>query len=199
MNINLHARMQLLIKVFLFAMLCIPKNGDCQMMSIEDVPKIDLNFFRGAPPADEKYAAKVFTKAKYRYNAVKQPGTNEYKLNFKVTVTLDSARSYFTKTDAKTDIIQNLLKHEQGHVLIAFIICRRIEQELSNLSYSAKYDDEAREKFEDYYQKFNHLQSEYDDATNHNIIREAQLKWDEKIAEMFRETFGDSPQSKKSS
>lgn len=88
--------------------------------------------------------------------------------------------------DKSWTITNNLyiLKHEQGHLDIARIVCERVFREINpHKKYTEK--EWLRLKF-DYEEQWFQLDDNYDAKTEHSKNRQAQAKWNSWIAEQLK-------------
>lgn len=77
-----------------------------------------------------------------------------------------------------------ILKHEQGHLDICKIICDKIFREVNpHETYTEKEFLHLKIKFE---KEWDDLDRNYDFKTDHSRNREAQLKWNQWIAEQIK-------------
>lgn len=162
-------------------------NGQNNDLSL--IPKLNLEFFRGTPPSGTDYAAKVFIYLDYKYVVSGRTEDGKVRLTVSVKVRLDSASSYFDRSKVSDEKIEGLLKHEQGHVTIAFVIRNRLEKELNDLTYSSNYKEEIKQKFDDSFRNLNNIQLEYDTATNHNTNQAVQNQWNLTIKQMVDDEY----------
>jgi len=152
------------------------------------IPKATLDFFKGTAKPDAEFASMVFVGHRYFYNVDQQNADGSVRLAVRLKVVPDSTGSYFDKSRVAEPYVAYLLNHEQGHINIGYIIGNMLRSALNLTVYSSNYKEEIKANFNKFYAKFDKLQQQYDEETNHSQNKTAQALWDEKIRLLLIET-----------
>ena len=75
-------------------------------------------------------------------------------------------------------MLAEVLKHEQGHYIIAYLEQQELLREVGHTRFGADYQYRAQELFERIDAKYKQLNQDYDEDTNHMINRIQQASWD---------------------
>jgi hypothetical protein len=75
-------------------------------------------------------------------------------------------------------MLSEILKHEQGHYLIAYLEQQEILRQIGKTRFSYNYRNEAMALFNRIDAKYKQLNSNYDDDTQHMTNRQQQRSWD---------------------
>ena len=107
-----------------------------------------------------------------------------------VTVTCSFNKQKAWK-DPSVKLTLQLLLHEQLHFYAAETYARKMRQAFSNYTASHKrsagMDNDLKQIFNKYMKEGEDYQAEYDKATNHGLIKEAQETWRKKIVADLQE------------
>lgn len=113
----------------------------------------------------------------YRYEAKKQ--TNYYLLNFTITLKVNDTVSWLDrKRIISADMMDEVLKHEQGHYIIAYMEQQELLRTVSKIIFYADYRYQAARVFNRIDAKYKQLNLNYDTDTQHMTNREQQRSWD---------------------
>ncbi|MCY1534605.1 hypothetical protein D9M68_699830 [compost metagenome] len=138
--------------------------------------------FLGAPDNHSPYYAQTATRWHYRYKA-KISGNDLY-LDFNFSAAVDPNESW-VKLDRlhSAEAKRKLLKHEQGHADINFLLLKDGEQKIRYQAYTLKnYKRGIAENAEKISRYYSDMQARYDAETQHGALEEAQKRWDKQIA-----------------
>jgi predicted secreted Zn-dependent protease len=153
----------------------------------KDIPLIDLSFFKGAIPENSAFASTTFIDYSYKFAIERNTRTNQVKVRLNMTIVPNSEKSFFDVSRVDKGDIRRLINHEQGHIVIGFIIGKKVEDALNAVSYTANYKEEIRINYQKFYARFEKMQFDYDKETRHGADLEAQTKWNKKIRLLSKE------------
>jgi len=133
--------------------------------------------FKGKVPPDAESAATTASGISYEYSA--HLIHHEVELDFKVTAFFYPNKSWY-----RPDICdEHILKHEQVHFDIAEVFARRMRMKLRNTSFTENVKAEVKKIYVEVLQELEALQDKYDWETNFSRNREAQERWNVRIAD----------------
>jgi hypothetical protein len=133
--------------------------------------------FAGIPAADNTFAAYTYCYVSYSYNTTRHNGN--YNVDFNVQVLLNSSRSWMRFDQVTTrEMMADVLKHEQGHYNIAYLMRNELYSILSHHRYTANYQYEIASLFKDVDAKYHKLNNDYETQTQHMADYKNQQKWD---------------------
>ncbi|HVW97090.1 MAG TPA: DUF922 domain-containing protein [Mucilaginibacter sp.] len=133
--------------------------------------------FRGVPRTDIATVAYTNCSITFHYEARREQ--NYYLLNFNIGLTLNNYKSWMDKNRIKTrEQMAEVLKHEQGHYLIAYMEQQELLRTLSKMVFYANYQSAAQAIFDRIDAKYKQLNLDYDADTQHMQNRTQQLSWD---------------------
>ena len=82
-----------------------------------------------------------------------------------------------------------ILSHEQYHFNITEYWCRKIKKDIAATHFTAK---NIREKLQSIrredFKNAHEMEAQYDDETNHSLVKEQQQKWEKRIDGLLKET-----------
>jgi hypothetical protein len=138
--------------------------------------KLIASDFAGTPPPDNGFAAYTYCDINYSYNTVRHNGN--YDINFNVQVLFNSNRSWI-RYNRVTDqtMLQNILRHEQGHYNMAYLMKNELYSVFTHHRYTANYQAEIVELFKQVESKYHKLNDDYEDQTQHMNDIKNQDKW----------------------
>lgn len=143
----------------------------------QERPVLDWAFFKNDRPNNGAHEAFTWCNIAYRYKPVKVVGEN-IEIEFTVTLTMDTARSYFDDRKKRLNDIR-LLKHEQGHADIAFIYTKKLKDTFLKTTFLKQtYVKEIKNIWETIFAEMNAEQIKYDLETDHSKSLGAQKIWD---------------------
>ena len=153
-----------------------------------DIPQIDLNFFKGEVPKNSAYASTTFIDYSYGFSIERNTRTNAVKVRVTMRITPNSEKSYFDQSRVNKANIDRLVNHEQGHIVLGFIIGKQVEDALNAASYTVNYKEEIRRNYQLFYARYEKLQLDYDKQTRHGADLKAQESWNKKLRRLVSPT-----------
>jgi hypothetical protein len=139
--------------------------------------RLTANDFAGTPN-DASFLAYTYCYVSYSYNAVKHNGN--YNIDFNVQMEFNPNRSWIRFDQVKgPDMLQNILKHEQGHYNIAYLMKGELYSVLSRHRYGANYQNEIEVLFNAVQTKYYKLNAQYEAQTEHMNNGLNQEKWNQ--------------------
>jgi hypothetical protein len=112
----------------------------------------------------------------FRYEAKRE--RNYYMLNFNILLTMNSNKSWLDRQQIKSQaMLEEVLRHEQGHYDIAFMEQQELLREVSKTVFYADYQRQAAAIFNRIDAKYKQLNANYDADTRHMINRQQQQSW----------------------
>ena len=172
---------RLLVLFNILAMIIMGNQVCGQNLITKDIVQIDLSFFQGSAPKNSPYASMTFIDYDYQFDVESNSRTGEVKVNLTVNIVPNSAKSYLDVSRVHKSDIDRLVNHEQGHVIIGFIIGKKVEDELNACRYTRNYKEEIRANYQKFYTRYEKIQLEYDKQTRHGANLEAQERWNKKL------------------
>ena len=162
--------------LLLAPLLLIAQNRDEDSLAWSSSQKLTWADYKASPNPESDAAASTTTFLSIQYHI-----TGNH-LEFKI-------QSKFSKTHSwgihKTDYI---LRHEQGHFDIAEAFARKLYQQMSEYSFNKKtFKKDLKKIYEDVTKEKEQMQNDYDNETQHSIIRKKQAEWLKKIEKILEE------------
>jgi len=112
----------------------------------------------------------------FKYQAHRENGY--YKLNFNVQLVMNRYKSWIDHGRiTSTRMLQEVLKHEQGHYDIAYLEQQELIRALERTRFSQNYQYEAQALFDRIDARYKQLNYDYDDDTRHMQNRGQQSNW----------------------
>jgi hypothetical protein len=132
--------------------------------------------FNGTPPQQNNDIAYTNCHVDYTYQVIRH--NNTYDVNFDVQLTMDNNRSYIRldQISSREQLLQ-VLRHEQGHYNIAFLLKCEAYSVLSRYHYTANYHREIDYLFKQVNEKYQKMNADYEVGTNHMLNNENQERW----------------------
>jgi len=142
--------------------------------------KLEWADFTGKPDANSTFFAHTWYTLKYSYNNVVTNGDQATIDGFEAILELDPNKSW-VRTDKTSD---ELLEHEQGHFNIGIMCMRELLTTVNGTSFSkSDYAEALRNIFREVMRKYNDMNVQYDNETEHFKNKEQQQKWNAVFAE----------------
>ncbi|HMI04873.1 MAG TPA: hypothetical protein VK541_20460 [Pedobacter sp.] len=132
-NANLFKNLFLVLLLLPFGIL----QSSAQEYISKDIPVIELSFFKGAVPENSDFASTTFIDYSYKFAIERSTRTNRVKVSLTMSVVPNSEKSFFDVSRVNKADIARLVDHEQGHIVIGFIIGKKVEDALNAVSYTA--------------------------------------------------------------
>jgi hypothetical protein len=160
-----------------------------QQFSIEDIPLTWKDFTIKEGFRNHPYSAKIFTQF--------QPGKykqKENKIKFEVELYVDNDKSWVKEEfikKADKDVKEKLLSHEKGHLIIALIKFKQLENDLAKFPYSRNFKKEMDSIFKACYSQSHLINETYDNETNHMLVVDKQQEWIKKLLQQLNELYAE--------
>lgn len=139
--------------------------------------QLTANDFWGTPRANAGgVVAYTNCTIDFKYQASNRNGY--YLINATVNLLLNNNKSWLDRSRVTSQtMLAEILKHEQGHYLIAYLEQQEILRQISKTRFSYNYKYEAMELFNRIDAKYKQLNSDYDEDTQHMTNRQQQRSW----------------------
>jgi hypothetical protein len=128
--------------------------------------------FLGKVNDTSRYDAECYAEIRYNYKYY-----TEGDFEFEVYASFDKNTSWSRK-HKQSDA---LLKHEQLHFNIAQLFAQKLKKELDSYTYTASYDTQITDLFNQKKLEYHAMQRQYDEETNHSLNKPRQKQWDDFI------------------
>ena len=140
--------------------------------------QLTVNDFLGAPRANAGgVVAYTNCTIDFKYEVSNRGGN--YILNAIVNLILNNNRSWLDRGRvASREMMAEILKHEQGHYLIAYLEQQELLRQIGKTRFSRNYRYEAMEIFNRIDGRYKRLNADYDEDTQHMTNRQQQNSWD---------------------
>jgi predicted secreted Zn-dependent protease len=135
------------------------------------------NDFTGpVPQGSGFYVAHTSCNVTMRYNVQKY--RNNYQLTFNIQLLLNRDRSWINRQMiTNADMMGEVLRHEQGHYQIAYLMQQEMIRALNQYRYTGNYQREANDIFQRIDDKYRQMNTDYDNDTQHMQNRKQQAAW----------------------
>ncbi|MBW4890447.1 hypothetical protein KXQ82_11995 [Mucilaginibacter sp. HMF5004] len=131
-----------------------------------------------AAPSSPQSGDIAFTSCQVNYTYQVIHNKNNYDITFDVKLSMDNARSYIRMADVSDrEQLQQILRHEQGHYNIAFLLKCEAYTVLSRYHYSANYQREIDYLYRQLETKYKKMNADYEASTEHMQNNDNQEKW----------------------
>ncbi|MGB5190447.1 DUF922 domain-containing protein [Robiginitalea sp.] len=137
--------------------------------------------FRGVPPEDKTVAATTASGISYSFRTRGISGENT--LDYEVIAYFYPEKSWYHPELCDAGV----LMHEQLHFDISELYARKMRRILSERSFSGNIRGEVRQIFSKINKELSAFQDKYDLETDFSRNREAQLRWNQRIAAKLKE------------
>lgn len=136
--------------------------------------------FRGTPkPRMPGHIAYTNSTIDFKYSAYRD-NDGSYKLYATVQLILNNDRCWLDiKKVISQQMLDEVLNHEQGHYIIAYMQQQEILRQVNRTRFSNNYDAEAKYLFNTIDAKYVQLNKDYEADTQHMQNRQQQHSWDE--------------------
>lgn len=139
---------------------------------------LTINDFLGTPRANAGGAV-AYTNCTIDFKYEASNRTGSYILNATVNLVLNNYKSWLDRSRVLSkDMLAEILKHEQGHYLIAYLEQQEILRQISKTRFTYNYRNEAMALFNRIDAKYKQLNTDYDEDTAHMTNRPQQRSWD---------------------
>ena len=140
--------------------------------------QLTIDDFRGIPNTNNG-ATIAYTNCSidFKYQAHRE--RDYYILNFNINLALNSNKSWMDKQRITSQAqLSEILKHEQGHYIIAYMEQEELLRAVSKTVFRADYQYQASNIFNRIDAKYKQLNLDYDEDTQHMVNRVQQQSWD---------------------
>lgn len=159
----------LLLPLFSFA-----QDKDEELIEWKSHKKLSWSDYKGKADAGSPAAASTATYLSIEYNF------DRTGLAYKITCSFSKNKSW---TRDRSD---HILSHEQGHFDIAEIFARKLNKKMQGYRVNTStMQNDLKKIYQDVMDEKEKMQNDYDEETNHSIIKEKQAEWLKKIESML--------------
>lgn len=138
--------------------------------------RLSTRDFAGSPPSNDSFAAYTYCYVSYSYNTTRHNGN--YNIDFNVQLLLNTDKSWIRFDQVKTrEVLLNVLKHEQGHYNIAYLMRNELYSVFTHHRYTSNYQMEIATLFRAVDIKYHKLNDDYETETQHMSDLHNQEKW----------------------
>lgn len=139
--------------------------------------QLTIDDFQGVPPYNNGgVIAYTNCSIDFRYQAQHQ--RNYYRLTFNIHLKLNTNKSWMDKGKVTDDqMLAEILRHEQGHYIIAYMEQQELLRAVSKTVFLANYQQVAASIFNRIDAKYKQLNYDYDEDTQHMTNRVQQQSW----------------------
>jgi hypothetical protein len=139
--------------------------------------QLTIDDFQGIPNRDrEGVIAYTNCTIDFRYEAHRE--RNYYRLDFDIILLLNNNKSWMDKRRVTSDeMLDEILRHEQGHYLIAYLEQQELLRTVSKTVFYSNYQAVAKNIFDRIDAKYKQLNYNYDEDTRHMLNRTQQQAW----------------------
>jgi len=140
--------------------------------------QLTANDFWGSPRPNERGTV-AYTNCTIDFKYQANNRTGAYILNATVNLTLNNNKSWLDRSQVTSqEMLREILKHEQGHYLIAYLEQQELLRQISRTMFTRNYQYEAQALFNRIDAKYKQLNTDYDADTQHMTNRQQQRSWD---------------------
>jgi hypothetical protein len=149
----------------------------CGVLKAQPYRQLTANDFTApVPPGSGFYIAHTSCNVTMNYDV--QSHRSNYRLVFDVKLSLNRERSWLNRQVVNTpEMLAEVLRHEQGHYQIAYLMQQEMIRELNRFHYTGDYQRQANAIFKRIDDKYRILNEDYDSDTQHMQNRKQQLAW----------------------
>jgi hypothetical protein len=149
-------------------------SGQCLAQSYHRLAARD---FTGSAPGGDNFLAYTNCNVNYSYQVKKFNG--RYLVDFNVQLLLNNHLSWIKFNEiSNRELLLQILKHEQGHYNIAYLMKCELYNTLSRHRYSANYQEEIVVIFKQVESKYHRMNESYENQTQHMSNQQKQEEWD---------------------
>jgi len=132
--------------------------------------------FQGAPSAGDQALAYTNCNVQYTYQAIKH--NNTYTVDFNVELVFNRDKSFIRLNWVKDqDMLLHVLRHEQGHYNIAYLMRVELYKAFKRARYTDNYQQEIAGIFKQVDAKYQKLNADYERQTLHMQNDAKQDEW----------------------
>ncbi|WP_448701436.1 hypothetical protein ACFGVR_04520 [Mucilaginibacter sp. AW1-3] len=132
--------------------------------------------FQGSPTAGDQALAYTNCDVQYTYQAVKH--NNVYNVDFNVELVFNRDKSFIRLNWVKDqDMLLQVLRHEQGHYNIAYLLRAELYKAFKRAHYTDNYQQEIAAIFKQVNTKYQKINADYERQTLHMQNDAKQDEW----------------------
>lgn len=173
------------MKHFLVALsLCLlaftPVQDEVRISWTQDL-QLTWDDFQGTPQYGTTYVASTNSglSFKYGYKVINGSPTSDF--NFEVTSFFYPELSWYVADR----VTPRVLKHEQTHFDISELHARMLRKRIAEYNFSSNVKAELDALYDSIEAERRALQKQFDLETDHSTLRDKELEWEQKIAELL--------------
>jgi hypothetical protein len=139
--------------------------------------QLTVDDFQGVPA--NRFGTVAYTHCSIEFSYTAKREKNYYILNFNILLTLNKDKSWVDKARlTSAEMMAEILKHEQGHYIIAYMEQQELQRTVGKTVFYADYQYQAGNIFDRIDAKYKQLNLDYDTDTRNSTNREQQRSWD---------------------
>jgi hypothetical protein len=160
--------------LLLLPLLSLAQEKDEELIEWKNSKKLSWNDYKGKADPASGAAASTATYLTIEYNFDRSG------LTYKITCSFSKDKSW---TRDRTD---HILAHEQGHFDIAEVFARKLNMRMKEYRVNTRtMQNDLKKIYQEVMDEKEKMQNDYDEETNHSIIKEKQAEWLKKIKELL--------------
>ncbi|HEY4326730.1 MAG TPA: hypothetical protein VGN20_22280 [Mucilaginibacter sp.] len=137
--------------------------------------QLTIDDFQGIP---NKQGIIAYTNCTIDFHYEAHRERNYYRLDFDIRLILNNNRSWMDKRKVTSDeMLDEILRHEQGHYLIAYLEQQELLRTVSKTVFYSDYQYVAKNIFDRVDAKYKQLNYNYDEDTQHMLNKTQQQSW----------------------
>ncbi|MBE9584699.1 hypothetical protein IM792_09605 [Mucilaginibacter sp. JRF] len=165
------------IRLMLVALLCSATNSFAQ----QGYKTLTANDFQGMPRRSS-FGAVAYTNCSISYNYTVKRIKGVFKIDFEVSMVMNKDKSWLDVTRIKSpEMMVEVLRHEQGHYAIAYLQQQEVLRTFNRTQFGRDYSMVIADIFNRIDAKYQQLNKDYEDDTNHMQNRAQQAVWDKHL------------------
>ncbi len=148
-----------------------------QILVAQPYHQLSIDDFEGNPRSRTGVIAYTNCTIDLKYQA--HPDKGFYRLIFDIRLILNRDKSWMDKSRIRSsEMLAEILKHEQGHYIIAYLEQQEVLREMGKTRFVEDYQYRVSEIFNRIDAKYKQLNYDYDEDTAHMVNRTQQNSWD---------------------
>ncbi len=141
--------------------------------------QLSVDEFAGKPGGIPGMVAYTNCAIDFRYRVINDK-RNNFNLTFDVQLLFNRDKSWIDKRRVTSAaMLADILKHEQGHYIIAYMQQQELIRTVNKTRFGANYQAEADAIFDRIHAKYQQLNNNYDTDTRNSLDKVQQHSWDE--------------------
>ncbi|TSJ43116.1 DUF922 domain-containing protein [Mucilaginibacter corticis] len=153
---------------------------------LDEIPLLKVEDYKGKIPENAPFPIYTNSRVYFRIDTVIQKDPHQFQVGIKTKVEMYQPGSFWNTALVPENTVQRMLKHEQGHVYIAYIAANLIEKEMLTFTFTDNWRTEVGQKFHELTQKYGKMDGDYDNETMHSRDLAEQEKWNKKLVNMLK-------------